>query len=265
MMKKLLQFLVASEPQATVSAHVNVMLTGEGLMITHAWPDGRFAATPVAVPGAQGTPGVWAVGRPISLSVADEADGQAVLSMGGVGDEPLKVYSGRRDDVEQTAREVQRAWLAANSGAAGAQAPNVAPSPQWAGPSAAPSYAAHTVTHYHQATARFPRAWRKWAVVAVIAVGFVVGGWAAANYYLKPKGPGIDLSAMSIDDVASLDANPSAVRQVQESLMEAVGVGRAQAAEAQGKIEQDHIEALKAMGLQPGVSMKNAMACLAKK
>lgn len=265
MMNKIRQFFVASEPQVIVSAQVNVMLTAEGLMITHAWPDGRFAATPVPVPGAQGAPGAWAVGRPINLSIADEADGQAALSMGGLGTEPLKVYVGRRDDVEQTAREVQRAWLAANSGAAGVQAPNVAPGAPWAGPSAVPSYATNTVTHYHQAAFRFPRSWRKWAVVAVIAVGFVVGGWAAANYYLKPKGPGIDLSAMSIDDVASLDANPAAVRQVQESLMEAVGVGRAQAAEAQSKIEQDHIEALKAMGLQPGVSMKNAMACLAKK
>lgn len=265
MMNKIRKFFVASEPQVAVAAHVNVMLTADGLMITHAWPDGRFAATPVQVPGAQGTPGAWAVGRPINLSVADEADGQAALHMGGIGDEPLKVYVGRREDVEQAAREVQRAWLAANSGAPAAQVPNMAPGAQWAAPSAVPSYTQKTVTHYHQAAVRFPRAWRKWAVVGVVAVGFVVGGWAAANYYLKPKGPGIDLSAMSIDDVASLDANPAAVRQVQESLMEAVGVGRAQAAEAQGKIEQDHIEALKAMGLQPGVSMKNAMACLAKK
>lgn len=237
-------------------------------MVSHAWPDGRFFSFAVLVPGAQGAAGQWAIGRPLSLAVVDAEEGKAslMLSLGG-NQEPIHAYTGHRADVEQTGQSIQRAWMAANAsasqGAAAAASQAGAPSQQWAPLQPATNFPSATYHGPAVARSRF-NFFTPWLLVPVLAVAVVGASWFAASHYLKPSGPGIDLSSMSIDEVASLDANPAAVRQVQDSLIEAVGAGRAVAAGAQAKVEQEHIEALKAMGLDPGVSMKNAMSCLAK-
>ena len=263
----------ASAPKV-VSAQANVIMTGEGLMMSQAWPDGRFFSTAVQVPGAQGASGQWAIGRPINLSYVDEEGGQVALYMRVVGGaqeiEPIKVYVGLRQDAEQIAFSIQAAWIAANAGGGHSLAPGVVGggAAAWGGAPGGHGYMGNATSSgaaYHQGATR--SVWsvlRLWVFFPLLAIAVVAASWMAANRYLKPSGPGIDMSSMSIDEVAMLDANPAAVRQVQESLLEAVGVGRAQAAGSPGKIEQDHIDALKAMGLEPGVSMKNAMSCLAK-
>lgn len=268
-MKKLISKLRAAMTPApqVVPAQAHVILTGDGLMVSHAWPDGRFFSSTVQVPGAQGAPGQWAIGRPLSLAVVDAEDGKASLMLYLGGDqEPIHAYTGHRVDVEQTGQSIQRAWMAVNASAsqgAAAASQAGAPSQQWPNLQTATVFPA---TPYHgSATARSRfNVFTPWLLVPVLAVVVVGASWFAASRYLKPSGPGIDLSSMSIDEVALLDANPAAVRQVQDSLIEAVGAGRAVAAGAQAKVEQEHIEALKAMGLDPGVSMKNAMSCLAK-
>lgn len=262
----------AAAPGA-VPVQAHVIMTCDGLMVSHAWADGRFYSSAVRVPGAQGE---WARGRPITLLVEETAGDQAGLKMvvagGPENNEPILVYTGRREDVEQTAIAIQQAWIAVNaagtrSGQGLAGGGNAIP-PQWVAPGVSaysPNTASMAIPPYHRAVRRssrwFANPWLLWSVLAAVVVA---AGWMGANHYLKPNGPGIDLSSMSVEDVARMDANPAAVRQVQDSLIEALGVGRAKAGETRAKIEQDHIDALKAMGLEPGVSMKNAMSCLAK-
>lgn len=275
MIQKLISFLRGALPQQQPAfAPVNVILTGQGLMLSQAWPDGRFQSKAVDLHfgDAAAAAGAWAVGRPINLAIEDEPGGSAklLLEAGGEGAGTL-LFDGPRASVEQAARSVQQAWLDANAGVfPGVPAAAGVPPAQW-GQNSRESYprsAAGAAAPAYYPGARFGEPQRsvmkKWMVLLLAACVLVGGGWAAANYYLKPAGPSLDLSSMSIEEVAALDANPAAVRNVQESLIEAVGVGRAQAAQNNAKIEQDHIDALKAMGLQPGVSMKNAMSCLAK-
>jgi hypothetical protein len=268
-MKQLISKLRAAMTPApqVVPAQAHVILTSEGLMVSHAWPEGRFSSFSVQVPGAQGAPGQWAIGRPLSLSVVDAEDGKASLMMClDGGQDTIHAYTGNRVDVEQTGQSIQWAWMAVNANAsqgAAAASQAVAPPQQWAPLQPATNFPASPYHGSVVARSRF-NFFTPWLLVPVLAVAVVGASWFAASHYLKPSGPGIDLSSMSIDEVALLDANPAAVRQVQDSLIEAVGAGRAAAAGAQAKVEQDHIEALKAMGLDPGVSMKNAMSCLAK-
>lgn len=188
-------------------------------------------------------------------------DGDTVF-MTVSGSKGVAVYTGVAAQTVSTL--VRQQWLARNMGF---QAPPLVQShaqgvlpPQagFGGYAAAPQMG---VAHSPVAT---PRRWKRWVAAGIGAVVIVAGAYFGAQKYLYPKGPGMDLSSLSIDEIAALDSNPGAIRDVQSAAIEAMNAGRQLGAQKASQIEESHIEALKAMGLNPGTSLKNAMGCLAR-
>lgn len=285
MSKKFLSSIFGGSAPAVPMPMVNVGLTGDGFMIMVAYPGGEMSSSQVKVVD-QTRQGPWPWNRTINLKVVQLEEGRDKLLLSlndtsadgsGSTEREVPVYEGHAVVVAEIAQQVRQAWWNSYI-SAGQAAPGMVAREQVSALSAYPESNAgprprHTaVAHPPSAHGRTGGLLRRRGVAfgasAAAAVVLVVGGYVGATHWLKPAGPGIDLSSMSIDEVALLDANPKAMREVQTSLIEAMGVGRAeskkQAEKQAGKIEQDHIDALKAMGLNPGVSMKNAMNCLAK-
>lgn len=212
-----------------------------GIMLCIQRPTGTFESREVAAPEAMlGTTQPWYVGQPINLIIRA---GAVYIGMATLDEQNYaRLYEGSPQECGALLTAVRQAWLEVNL-------------PKIAGDVASVS-----------GVPRMPRR-RKWGVAATVAlvVGLVATGAGGMHLYLRQSGPGLDLSSMSVQDVAALDANPVAVRNLQNQLMVAMQTGQAEAKKMTGKIEQDHLSALTAMGLQPGVSVKNAMACLATK
>jgi hypothetical protein len=231
-------------------ARVFPILNAEGCIICSQQANGTFTSNQVVV-GARGN-GPWYVGRPISLEVRG---GQLWVS--GVhifgrstGDfaEEILLYEGDKASAQALLSSVQQAWMEANTGDAKERVTKrtgAAGAPAWRAPAMNP--------------------WRKLAVLSVGSLAVFCSGLGAMHLYLHPSGPGVNLSGMSVDEVARLDSNPAAIREVQEQMMAAIELGRSDAKKLQGRIEKDHMDTLKAMGLDVGVSGKNAMNCLAGK
>lgn len=260
----------ASQPIAPVS--IQLMVTADGVMITQAHPDGRFSSFPVKFGDFVGANGAWAVGRGIDLDVRDQEGAQAlILRFRGEEGEHVVFQSSQPHEVAHVSVLVRNAWMQANAGAVPAAAP-VATQPVHApmgmamasaGATYTPSLSAQAVGEV-SGSGQGKRRWLMWTacVVGVLVLGW--GSWAAASRFLKPSGPGIDLSSMSIEEVASMEANPAAIQGVQDAMIEAMTYGRTKGAEQAAGMESETIKTLESMGLVMGASMKNAMGCLAK-
>ncbi|MBL8512029.1 MAG: hypothetical protein JNM52_10335 [Betaproteobacteria bacterium] len=105
---------------------------------------------------------------------------------------------------------------------------------------------------------------RLWLIVP-IAMAVVIAGTAFATHtYLNRSKPSLDLSSLSIKDLAALDANPFLQRRLQNDLSRALESGNAAARGMTAKIQREQAESMKALGLNAGASMENAMGCLAQ-
>lgn len=256
----------AWQPIAPVS--IQLLMTVDGVMITQAHPDGRFSSFPVKFGDFSGTRGTWARGRGIDLDVRDQEGAQAlILRFHGEEGEHVVFQSSQPHEVAHVSALLRNAWTQANAGGApvGAQ-PVHAPMGMaiaGAGATYTPSLSAQAAGEV-SGSGRGKRRWLMWTacVVGVLVLGW--GSWAAASRFLKPSGPGIDLSSMSIEEVASMEANPAAIQGVQDAMIEAMTYGRTKGAEQAAGMEAETIKTLESMGLVMGASMKNAMGCLAK-
>lgn len=220
-----------------------------GVLLCTMQADGGMGMVQVDVPSSwqaaqEGSDRLWYVGQPLTLELFD---GAVVVRKGS---ELVRVFDGRENDAQARALLLlmRARWLEANSETLGVLAST-------AGASTKPLVLG--------SGSRSP--WiRRLGYVFGFACVFAAG-LGAMHYYLHPGGVGLDLSGMSIDEVAKIDSNPAIIREVQDQMMAAVGVGQENAKNISGTIEKDHIAALKAMGLNTGVSMKNALNCLAQK
>ena len=185
----------------------------------------------------------WYVGEPISLELSNDV---VVMRKGS---EEVQVFDAKGDHAQAKALLVllRQRWFEANSGILAGLGSSVGALKPLGAP----------------ISRRSP-----WVLRLGYLCGFVgvfAAGLGAMHYYLHPGGVGLDMTGMSIEDVAKMDSNPAMVRDVQDQMMAAVSLGQENAKKISGKIEQDHIAALKAMGLNTGVSMSNALSCLAQK
>jgi len=219
-----------------------------GVLLCTMQADGGMGMVQVDVPSTwqaaeEGSGRFWYVGQPLTLELFD---GAVVVRKGG---ELVRIFDGRENDAQARALLVlmRQRWLEANSETLGGLA-NTA--------------GASKPLVLGQGT-RSP--WIRRLGYVFGFAGVFAAGLGAMHYYLHPGGVGLDLSGMSIEEVAKIDSNPAIIREVQDQMMAAVGVGQERAKNISGAIEKDHIAALKAMGLNTGVSMKNALNCLAQK
>ncbi len=227
-----------------------------GLLLCIQRPSGTFESREIEIsPPPEPPPGPklpykgagqsWYQGVPISLHVEEDV---LWITFGSRGYR-RSLYKGTKKECDTLLQAVRQAWLEANQDGRSPRVSRSRPSVRQDG------------------VARGPWGWLGgWGVAAVVAGVLLGGGAAGMSLYLKQGGASsLDLTSMSVDDVAAVGANPAAVRSMQDQLMVAMQSGQAKAKEMAGKFEEDHLSSLKAMGLQPGVSVQNAMTCLSSK
>lgn len=231
-------------------AEVMPVLTERGVLLCIQRPSGTFESREVIVAPNAGKGSPWYLGKPFNIDVQGGTLNISVESQSVV------LYEGTPAECKSLSTVIRQAWLEANQGGGFASAPRQRRAPY--APAPMQSYVPQMSLGRRGGPVR-------WVFGTLLALTVAFVGAAGMNVYLQRGGPGLDLSSMSIEDVAALDSNPVAVRKLQDQMTVAMQVGQEQGKKLSGKIEEDHLNALKAMGLQPGVSVKNAMACLATK
>ncbi|SFF31646.1 hypothetical protein [Paracidovorax wautersii] len=280
-----------SKKDAVQGAGIDLMLTASGVFINRTGPDGRFDSTHVGLMRvSEGDPqptaaGQWAVGRAIGLEIKPEHDGtfSVVLRYPGDALEPeYSVYrASSQDEAGYVSQLLRGLWMQANAQGVGT----------WGGAAASATVPNATASGARGAVAYTPPSSmlgsplptpaatfqsRRGGLVlklcgGIAAAALLLGGsWYGFSQYWgrSGTGAGLDLSAMSIEDIAQMEANPAVANDVQAGIqakmVEALGFGRDAGSAKAAAMEEDHINALKSMGLVMGSSMKNAMGCLAK-
>ena len=241
-MKKIVTFFrsLFSRPDSVIPA-----LTARGVLLCIQRPSGSFESREIIVFEDATEVSPWYIGRPVNFDVLD---GKLCISSGS---HSVVVFEGGKSQCHSLLAAIRLAWLEAHQSFSAQSASALGLRPAFQAPT--------------PAAGRRPRRWGVWMVALTTAVVFVTLGAAGMQVYVQRSAPGLDLSSMSIEEVATLDANPVAIRRLQDQMTAAMKVGQAEGQKLTGKIEEDHVSALKAMGLQPGVSVKNAMACLGAK
>lgn len=219
------------------SQRVTPMFNKHGLMLGIESSSGAFETRNVnfQIKEAADTP--WYIGEPIALEIRD---GKLWMRRADVAEHT--VFEGSRRECQALLLAIRQLWLDANL-----------------------QTGAHALKTVMPFRVQGFGDKRRFVALCVLCAALASLGVVGAYLYLRPMGPGLDLTSMSVQDIARLDANPVAVRELQEQFVAAMKVGQADAKKLNGKIEEDHLQALKAMGLQTGVSVKNAMSCLAIK
>lgn len=276
-----------SNKEAVQAARIDLMLTPSGVFINRTSPDGGFASTHVElmkVPEGGALPtavGQWAIGRAIGLDIKPEDDGSfsVLLRYPSIAAEPeYTVFrASSQEEAGYVSQVLRGLWMQANAQGGGAPVAGwVVPAASAAAPGGVaagggaytpPSFIPSSPAPASAARAG-GRVW-KWGGGLAFAVLLAVGSWYGFSQYLKhPSGAGLDLSAMSIEDIAQMEANPTVAGDVQAGIqakmVEAMGFGRDAGSAKAAEMEKSHIDALQSMGLVMGSSMKNAMGCLAK-
>lgn len=253
-------FFKKSKPEAPSSSLIHPILTAAGIMLCIQRPGGGFESREIAVPATSASGGrPWFVGEPVRLNIVGtrlemtlgpERTSSQLAAAASDAPAAITIYDGLLPESEALLLAVRHAWLNANL-------PKTLPTAASDGP-------INTFTPPPQSSSLR----KKYAVGLALAgvVGLVAAGAGGMQLYLGGgRGPGLDLTAMSVNEVAQLDLNPAAVRSMQEQLLAAVKSGQDEATKMTGAVEANHLGALKSMGLDPGVSAKNAMSCLATK
>lgn len=234
--------------------NITITCTVDGLMLLLPGERG-FAAKPLKAPDSWGLSGVdssWLKGFPISLELKD-VNGVWEVTLGKHGDEKtLVAFSGVKDSAESVKQALQSLWMSENG---------VTPQPV-----AAPAVtSAKEVSKSHESASS---GHKKWLLPAGVSLGVVVLGVAsffAANYFINSssQAPSLDLSNLSLEQVAEIDSNPVLMHSIKSNMMDAVKFGAEAAKDMSDELSQEHIETLKNLGLDPGISMENATACFA--
>lgn len=274
--KKTIQPDEGAQPQA------HVALTDDGVMIMRHAPGGEFESVHISVAGPMSNAGChvggpWANSATIALATepaSGEPGCQVKLQMtvrcknSEASSVPILVITGEPGEVEAVSGQLRQAWISANFGSL--QANDVGMSPAAWGSARGSERQRDTRMESpgsrDGASRHLMRGPRSRVVVwgggLLVVGGVLFGAYFAASKYLQPSGPSIDMTAMSIEDLAAMDSNPEAIRSVQSTMIEALNHGREQGAREAGKIEEAHIKALQELGLDPGKSMANAVSCL---
>lgn len=108
---------------------------------------------------------------------------------------------------------------------------------------------------------KFPL-WLTGSILILVTVAATVLGTQAWN---SRKGPSMDLTGLSIQDIASIDSSPDMQRKLQMDFSKAIEQGAAAGKDAAKKIQEDQLATMKSLGLNPGISAENALGCLAQK
>lgn len=117
---------------------------------------------------------------------------------------------------------------------------------------------------------RSPKRFKRYAFIAsafFLVIGIAVASGIAANRFLykSDASSSIDLTSMSTEQIANLESSPLLQKQLRGSFEAAIAEGSEAGKAASAKIQKDQFEAMKSLGLNPGTSQENAMACLAHK
>lgn len=258
---------------------IQVAVKATGLMLMEQTASG-FNVKEIEVPSDWRSAGdtSWLKGFPLSLEITPGSGAVHDLKLKGSGQHVVVIYSGSKDVAETVCAQLQRAWAEANGVSLNLiSAPNPASAPI---PAAEAQVAAAPVVHVPAQNAgnipadalpqQMPskRAWRMPAVaLASVALLAIAGYGSYSMFQLRTAplqgAPSVDLSSMSVEDLSKVEGNPEFMRNVQDEMMKAVQIGQATAQANAPKIQQQHIDTLKGMGLDPGTSMTGAAACLA--
>ena len=250
-----------------------VFRTNNGVIITQQSAHG-FTSLPTEVPSTWITPGSedWFKGFALSVQVVSVGDAKSKVLLQKSGtDESVVVFEGDAIQAQGLSQQIQQMWMQSNGFQAAitpvasttvlpqAKAHSVAPEPA---PAAVPVGASAAVAPV--ATKKGA----KWAA-ALSMVALLAGTGYGTYWYMSHQNkplegaPALDLSKMSIDDLAKIEGDPVFVKNVQSEMMAAVGAGQEAAKAKSSEVQSNHINALKSMGLDPGTSMQSAAACLA--
>lgn len=247
---------------------IKVTADSLGLMIVQ-MTDGNFKTSRLGIPNDWPKDVLgerWLKGLPMDLQVKTINDKPQVLLHAFSDRSYLGCICDDETQAQMIADGIKHLWLEAN-GLSLENMPQATPIAAASQPStpSAPSSSAVPVS----AGGAAPKSKKAMAAVTLACVA-VLGAVGFGSYKFMvnknqplAQAPALDLSKMSIDDVAKIDADPKFVQSIQTEMMEAVNVGKEAARSKQTEIEASHIEALKGMGLDPGTSMKSAAACLA--
>lgn len=161
----------------------------------------------------------------------------------------LTVFTGEEQAAVSARQALQQQWMQANG--ISLSIPEAPPAP-------APEAAQQSKT-----ARRVPLSVVVAASVLAVA-GLGVGGFFAAQQFMQGSSnvPSMDMSNLSIDQIAEIDQNPQAMNTLRDGMMEAVRYGTQSAISSTEEISKQHFDILKSMGLEGGVSMENATACL---
>lgn len=245
---------------------IKVARNSNGLMVVEI-TDGKTSTTSVALPSEwrdRVQQDNWLVELPLSLSEKSEGGTSSVIMHAFDGLPDMVIGCSGQAQAKEVFQAIQRMWLSDN------HMLEVEKSDSSAGERITSSSVKEPGQVRAQAENGGSIRGKSGAVIVTLACVAVLGAAGFGSYkYVVHKSqplaeaPALDLSKMSIDDVAKIDADPKFVQSIQSEMMAAVGVGKEAARSKQTEIEASHIEALKGMGLDPGTSMKSAAACLA--
>jgi hypothetical protein len=241
---------------------VTVKITGSGLLVLHT-RGVQVSTTPVAVSPdwINGNGAKWLIDFPLGLEVTQEStDFKVVLRKEGDAESKVVLFQGESSTAALVSTEMRNMWLTANgmdvplveSAAQAAVAPPVAAAPAQSDAATQPK-----------------SIWKKVAIALAVLVALAAlgaGGYFAVNKFNNKHAgaPSLDMSGMSLEQIAEMDKRPDVINGIQEQMFQAASFGRAKAKELDGTIPDEHIELLKSMGLDPGATMKSAAACLSK-
>ena len=238
---------------------MNVSVIEGGLMLMTAKEGGGMGAKRIDLPETWKASGSdWMSGFPLSVDVVSGEKAQVSI---GNGEDSLLIYEGDPESSRSIAALVTSLWERANGIEAhtpvaqvGAVAPVTAQSQ---------TTAKTTDSAESDGTAKSAKM-KRIAVCAVVAIGLMGLGYAITGQKMatQPGAPALDLSQMDTDTIATIDSNPNLINSIQQDMMAAMKTGMLKGGKSGEAMEAEHMAALKNMGLEPGPSMANAMACL---
>lgn len=237
--------------------NITITCTSDGFMLLLPSESG-FTAKPLKAPESWGVSiehGNWLKGFPIKLELK-ETSGVWEVSLGKHGvEQEMIVFSGIKASAEHVKAALQALWMNEN----GVVAPSVQTAPAVATQSAEPGDA-----NVIKATA----SQKKWMMPVGLGLGAIILGvsaFFAANLFLtgSSQAPSLDLSNLSLEQVAEIDSNPMLMHTIKSNMLDAVKYGADAAKDMGDELSKEHIETLKSLGLDPGISIENATACFA--
>lgn len=235
---------------------IQFLIDAKGLVVLETKADGSFSANHIAAPSewVKAESDNWLRGLMVNIENRLSTEPDAGIKFHTIIETTtpavsLTVFTGEEQAAVGARQALQQQWMQAN---------DIYFSVPEAPPAPAPEAAQQSKT-----ARRVPLSVVVAASVLAVA-GLGVGGFFAAQQFMQGSSnvPSMDMSNLSIDQIAEIDQNPQAMNTLRDGMMEAVRYGTQSAISSTEEISKQHFDILKSMGLEGGVSMENATACL---